>query len=386
MFRTALVAAFVATASAAAWPMITVNSAGEIVLNSPTKAGSFQLNAVTVTSAPTSSGTASRSTVTALDADTDAFIVNVPSSPATSAGYKLPTATEGRTIQFYNSGSGKGAFTIWTSSTSVFIDGTSATTVDILSTTSLVTAVATSSTNWVISKKAAASALNSKGFLTASTATAAATMSTADIMGGFYTITPTAAVALTIPTASSLTAADTDSTNGDSYEFQVYNAGSIAAATDLTVTLTAGTGITVPSDNTQLIIPGQRRNYIAYRTSSSAWTVIQKSSFLVHPSTATANGNAYTANQTPTSHSTRFTETSFTVTGKVTEVTLTYVNNYAKLGDTCTYGLGTSQATENAAVYCAVNADNQLFVSGLSSTSVGGAVHTLPFVTLVKSG
>lgn len=352
MFRTAFVAAFVAVATATSWPMITVNSAGEIVLNSPTKAGSFQLSATTVTAAPTSSGTASRSTVTALDSNLDAFIVNIPSSPATSAGYKLPTATEGRTIRFYNSGSGKGAFTLWTASTSVFIDGTSSTTIDILSTTSYVVATATSSTNWVISQNAVGSSLANKGFATIGSATAAATLSAAEMFGGLYTITPTATAALTTATASTLTAADSSSANGDSYTFTVTNAGTQAAATDLTVTLTAGTGVTVPTDGTQIIVPGQYRTYMVYRTSSSAWTVVQVSSYMVYP-TAIAGSASAAGDTAQTVHATRWTSTKTYTAAAQNDV---FTNNYAQSGDIVSVGNTAAFTTET------VNADRKSVV------------------------
>jgi len=378
MFRTAFIAAFVAVASAASWPMITVNSAGDIVLNSPAKAGSFQLNAVTVTSAPTSSGTASRSTVTALDADTDAFIVNVPSSPATSAGYKLPTATEGRTIRFYNSGSGKGAFTIWTSSTSVFIDGTSSTTIDILSTTSYVTATATSSTNWVVSQNAVASGTINKEYRLAETLTLssnAVTATAAQIAGGILSVAPTAASTLTTPTASSMTALDSNSANADSYEFSVKNTGTEVLATDITVTLTAGTGFTVPTDGTQLIVPGQTRHYIAYRTSSSAWTIIQKSQFVIYPTTAlsgTAIGAAGAGGNTE--NSMRFT---IAKTNSNAAQTFTISNAYAQIGDIIHVG-GTAAVTGDAAapVPCTVSAAGTI---SCFTYAAGADVQTLEF-------
>lgn len=371
MFKLTAILGFVAAATAASWPMVTVNSSGNLVLNSPTKAGSFQLNAVSVSAAPTTAGTASLTTVTALDADTDAFIVSIPTSPATSAGFKLPAATEGRQIRFYNSGSAKGAFTIWTSSTSVFIDGTSATTVDIAATTSYVVATATSSTNWVIQQNSAASGLSNKGFATIGSATAAATLSAANMQGGVYTITPTATAALTTASAATLTAADSNSANGDSYTFTVTNAGTQALTTDLSVTLTAGTGVTVPTDGTQLIVPGQTRTYMAYRTSASAWTVVQISSYMIHPTAlaaaaATAGDNSATA---VTAHATRW---SVVKTFSAAAQAESYTNNYAAVGDIVNIGQ-TAAFTAGVSGYFCTAAASAVTCRGFGATGATGA-------------
>eukprot|EP00343_Euplotes_focardii_P008049 CAMPEP_0205822488 /NCGR_PEP_ID=MMETSP0206-20130828/12699_1 /ASSEMBLY_ACC=CAM_ASM_000279 /TAXON_ID=36767 /ORGANISM="Euplotes focardii, Strain TN1" /LENGTH=404 /DNA_ID=CAMNT_0053118795 /DNA_START=21 /DNA_END=1235 /DNA_ORIENTATION=+ len=272
MFKYALVAAtaLAATASAASWPMVTVNSAGDIVLNSPTRAQSFQLTASTVTAAPTSGTTVSLTSVTALSADTDNYMVSVPSTLNTDGGYKLPTPTVGRVITLFNDGTGSGAFTVWTSATSVFF-GNSVTSYAVASTDKWVRFTATSTTNWAI--ETSTSDALSKSSVTISTGSAAATLAVADIKGGVYTYTGTTAagVALTTPTASAIDAATPGAAVGDSYEFTLRCSSTGAA------TLTAGTGITFTNADDAFVASGQQVTFMFFRTAAGAYTVIRKS-------------------------------------------------------------------------------------------------------------
>jgi len=123
MMRTiALVAFAIAAASAQRWPMITVNSAGEIVLQSLTRAQSFQVTPVTITTAPTSSGTASLTTASALTAGVSAYVVTTATSPATGHGVTLPAPTAGAQVTLHQSQTTFTSYTIWSSASSVFIN------------------------------------------------------------------------------------------------------------------------------------------------------------------------------------------------------------------------------------------------------------------------
>ena len=270
MFKLAFLGAFVAAATAASWPMVTVNTDGDIVLNAPTRAQSFQLTASTVTAAPTSGTTVSLTSVTALDTTIDNFNVNVPSTLNTDGGYKLPTPTVGRTITLFNDGTGAGAFTVWTSATSVFLGG-SATSYAVASTDKYVRFTATSTTNWVVETET--SDQYARSSVTVSTGSAAATLAVADVKGGFYTYTGTTAagVALTTPTASAIDAATPGAANGDAYELTIYCSSTGAA------TLTAGTGITITNTNDAFVAAGQQSTFMFYRTAAGAYTVVRKS-------------------------------------------------------------------------------------------------------------
>jgi len=123
-----LVAIAFAAVSAQRWPMITVNAAGEIVLQSLTRAQSFQITAGAVTTAPTSSGTASFSTAAALTAGVSAFVVTTASSPATGHGVTLPVPSVGAQVHLYQSQTSFVSYTIYTSASSVFINSDSTTT------------------------------------------------------------------------------------------------------------------------------------------------------------------------------------------------------------------------------------------------------------------
>jgi hypothetical protein len=273
MFKYALIAAtaLAATASAASWPMVTVNSAGDIVLNSPTRAQSFQLTASTVTAAPTSGTTVSLTSVTALASDTDNYQVNVPSTLNTDGGYKLPTPTVGRVITMFNDGTGSGAFTVWTSATSVFF-GNSVTSYAVASTDKWVRFTATSTTNWAV--ETSTSNDLSRSSVTTGTASAAATLSVSELKGGYYTYTGTTAagVAITTPTASAIDAATPGAAVGDAYEFTLYCSSTGAA------TLTAGTGITFTKSADAYVPAGVQSTFMIYRTAAGAYTVVKTSS------------------------------------------------------------------------------------------------------------
>lgn len=269
MLRITAILAFVAAATAASWPMVTVNSAGDIVLNSVTRAQSFQLTPSTVTAAPTS-GSATLTTVTALSADVDTFKVNIPSTIGTSGGYKLPAASVGRSITLFNDGTGAGAFTVWTDSTTTFFNSGATTTYAVAASTTSVTFTATDSTNWVVSSTAA-SKKGSVSVDTTSTNTAAATLTAAQLMNGFYQFAGTSTAAITTPTGASIEAALATPGVNDSFEFTLY-ASSTAGAT-LTA---AASGVTITAAEAY-VAAGTRKTFIVYRTAANAYTFLLKS-------------------------------------------------------------------------------------------------------------
>jgi len=267
MFRTLFAAAFVAAATATTWPMITVNSAGEIVLNSVSRASSFQLTAMSVTAAPTSSTTSSLTTVTALDDNVDTYIVSVPTTLATSGGFKLPTPTVGRKITLFNDGTAPAEFTVWTSATTVFFGTTTSTTHVVPSTATWTTFTATDTTNWAVtSSEGTSKTLQTIG----SGSTTAITLTANELLGGFYTWSGSSAATLTTPTGSALEAANVQARVGDSFEFTLYNSGSAD------VTLTAGaSGITF--SDYAVIDQGSRVSFRVLRTAASSYTIWRKS-------------------------------------------------------------------------------------------------------------
>jgi len=108
--------------------MITVNANGEIVLQSLTRAQSFQITAAATTTAPTSSGTASFSTASQLLAGVSAYVITTATSPATGHGVTLPAPTVGAKVDLYQSQTTFVTYTIYTSASSVFINSDSTTT------------------------------------------------------------------------------------------------------------------------------------------------------------------------------------------------------------------------------------------------------------------
>jgi hypothetical protein len=122
-----LIALAFGVASAQRWPMITVNAAGEIVLQSLTRAQSFQITPATVTTGPTSATTASLSTAASLTAGVSAFVVTTATSPATGHGVTLPTPSVGAQVTLIQSQTTFTSYTIWASSTSVFINNDAST-------------------------------------------------------------------------------------------------------------------------------------------------------------------------------------------------------------------------------------------------------------------
>jgi len=123
-----VVALAFAAVSAQRWPMITVNANGEIVLQSLTRAQSFQITAAATTTAPTSSGTASFSTASQLLAGVSAYVITTATSPATGHGVTLPAPTVGAKVDLYQSQTTFVTYTIYTSASSVFINSDSTTT------------------------------------------------------------------------------------------------------------------------------------------------------------------------------------------------------------------------------------------------------------------
>lgn len=298
MFKLTAILGFVAAATAASWPMVTVNSAGDIVLNSVTRAQSFQLTPTTVTAAPTS-GSATLTTVTALSADVDTFKVNIPSTIGTSGGYKLPSASVGRTITLFNDGTGAGAFTVWTDSTTTFFNSGATTTYDVAASTTSVTFTATDSTNWVVSSSAT-SKKSSVNVDTTSTNTAAATLTAAQLMNGFYQFAGTSTAAITTPTGASIEAALATPAVNDAFEFTLYASSSAGA------TLTAAaSGVTITAAEAY-VAAGTRKTFIVYRTAANTYTFLLKSNAPAYSGTglgkATSVSAATTLNEAQDGH------------------------------------------------------------------------------------
>lgn len=398
MFKAFVLAAFAAAAvNAASWPMITVNSAGDIVLNAPTRASSLQFTAAAVTAAPTGSTAGTRSTVSDLgdttNGDSDVFELTVPSGLATSGGIKLPAATVGRTITIFNAASTATSYTLWSSSTSVFIDGSTLTSVTIDASAAWVQAIAVSTTRWIL-RTSASSANNSKGFVATNTITTTSsattsTLTTAQMLNGVVTGSIVGAAAtFTTATAAELTAADANSANGDSYTFTLKNTGTQAYGTDLSLTLAAGSGVTVPSDGTQLVVPGQTRIYSLYRTSSSAWTIVQTSSFIIYP-TSTISPSAIvsisvpaTTSLTRTVHATRWNADIDCAASE--SFSIRFVNNYAGLRDIVVGGNvdNAAKVAGNGKVgvlACAMRAANTINCKGEVRTT-GSSKHVLNLI------
>jgi hypothetical protein len=294
MLRSLAILALAGAATAASWPMVSVNSAGDIVLGSITRAQSLQFTPTTVTAAP-SSGTASLSTVTSLFADVDTYKVSVPSSIGTDGGFKLPEPTLGRTITLFNDGTGAGAYTVWTSSTGVLFNSGTATTYSVGATASSVTFTATSTTNWLVTRNgAAASTKTAINVDTTSTNTAAATLTAAMLMNGFYQFAGTSTAAITTPTGTVIEAALANPSINDSFEFTLH-ASSTAGAT-LTA---AASGVTITAAEAY-VAAGTRKTFIIYRTAASTYTFLLKSTAGIQTGVGLGNYATTTATATLT--------------------------------------------------------------------------------------
>lgn len=214
--------------------MITVNAAGEIVLQSLTRAQSFQITPASVTTAPTSSGTASLSTATALTAGVSAFVVTTVSSPATGHGVTLPTPSVGAQVVLLQGQTTFTTYTIWTSSSSVFVNDDSSSN-SIVVYNRKVVCQAISTTRWQCDSPVAG---NQNGMLsqTLGTSATAVTAPTPSQSGSvtFLTTTATTAVAHTLALYSCSSA-----TVGNVHEWILYAGATNANSLTLVITTNA---------------------------------------------------------------------------------------------------------------------------------------------------
>lgn len=352
-FSVLLLSALASVASASNWPMITVNPQGQLVLNSQAKVKSMVRTASTLAAGPLT-GTPENS-ATAITDDSDLYIVNVPSGMVAKGGYLLPKPTIGREIRFLNTGTNKGAFTIWTGTEGRITDqGVESTSVSIPATTPVVTVTATSDWLWVVTQTGALAttatvthnAFTAKGYVhvPSSAITSAKTLTATETLGGVLTVTPTSSIDLQMPTAATLTAADSTSADGDSYELVISNTHTPSTTSSTAiVTLTTNTGITVPSDGSQDIYPGMTRTYLIYRTSSTAWSVAIKGTFQGLPSTMVSQ-NAGTTNQADVTITVNALYMAFVMDPTGGAQSLSITNGYAKLGDRVSWSPITNDA------------------------------------------
>lgn len=96
---------------------------------------------------------------------------------------------------------------------------------------------------------------------------AAATLTAAQLIGGLFTITPTAGRALTTDTAVAILAAMPPHVDGSYFEFTVVCLAAFAA------TITAGVGVTLVGD---MAPNNESATFIVYRTAATTVTIVRK--------------------------------------------------------------------------------------------------------------
>jgi len=100
------------------------------------------------------------------------------------------------------------------------------------------------------------------------TATATATLTTAQTLGGLLVANPsTSAAAYTLPTAASLDAALVNPKTNSTFELKLVNLGTSSGA----VTMTAGTGWTLVGN--AVVAVTSSAQFLARKTGSGAWTL-----------------------------------------------------------------------------------------------------------------
>lgn len=128
--------------------MITVNAAGEIVLQSLTRAQSFQITPAAVTTTPSSTGTASAANAAPLAAGVSAYVVTTNTSPLVGGhGVTLPAPSAGAQVTLIQSQTTFVSYTIWASASTVFINNDASTT-SITAISRRVVCTSISSTRW----------------------------------------------------------------------------------------------------------------------------------------------------------------------------------------------------------------------------------------------
>jgi hypothetical protein len=150
MFRSIALVAFAVAASAQRWPTITVNSAGDIVLQALTRAASFQLTATSISTGPAGTTTgAVGSGVQTTTAGVALYSVT-QSGTGTDNGVSLPAISQiGQTVTFIQAVSTPFAYTVWTNAVSQFINADASTNKYLVqATTRQVTFTAVTMTRW----------------------------------------------------------------------------------------------------------------------------------------------------------------------------------------------------------------------------------------------
>jgi hypothetical protein len=233
MLRSIALVAFAAAASAQRWPTITVNSAGDIVLQALTRAASFQLTATSITTAPTSGTAAVGSGVAATTAGVSLYSVTVASGMVANAGVSLPTINQvGQTVTFIQAGT-QASYNIWTQTTAHFINSDNAgNMLFVPATTRQVSCTAVTSIRWNCDS-------GSTSFVSVTpitTTTAAQTLTLADAQSGqtFFVTASGAANVLTVafPTCST-------SNLGNTYTITVFGAAGAVLTTTVTGTFSS---------------------------------------------------------------------------------------------------------------------------------------------------
>jgi len=253
-----VVALAFAAVSAQRWPMITVNANGEIVLQSLTRAQSFQITAAATTTAPTSSGSASFSTAAQLQAGVSAYVVTTATSPATGHGVTLPAPTVGAKVDLYQSQTTFVTYTIYTSASSVFINSDSTTTSVAFNSRHVVCSVV-STTRWNCAQDQFTNNAYSGNLMKpiGAAIAAATTLSVID-SGSIFAVS--AAVTITLPACTTANlglqytfvqnvagAVIYASANGNTDNFLGFSVGAATGQTPLTVAKAGATGVSVTS-------------------------------------------------------------------------------------------------------------------------------------------
>jgi hypothetical protein len=202
MLRSIALVAFAVAASAQRWPTITVNSAGDIVLQALTRAASFQLTATPIGTGPTSGTAAVGTGVTATTAGVSLYSVTVNTGTVANAGVSLPAINQvGQTVTFIQAGN-QAAYSLWTQSTAHFINSDNAgNTLAVPANARQVSCTAVTSVRWNCQAGSASLA----PVTPIATTTAAQTLALTDAQSGqTFFITSTGAAILTInfPTCS----------------------------------------------------------------------------------------------------------------------------------------------------------------------------------------
>jgi len=254
-----LIALAFGVASAQRWPMITVNAAGEIVLQSLTRAQSFQITPFAVTLGPTGATAATASTATQIPAGVSMVSVTTPSSPASGYGLTLPAATTGATVTIISGESTFSSFTIWTASSSTFVNSDSATvSIPALSRRTVCTAVSTS--RWSCDWSAFGQVVAAPGSVTLTATVQALTAPTPAQHGQVFTFNAGGVAAGATNTMSLFSC--TTALTGTYFDF-IFTS---------TVAVTTSHLVTVTTNSISVVVPGLTAAGAASATAAAAGT------------------------------------------------------------------------------------------------------------------